>query len=312
MEFTEREENKMENFNQITEYERQPLTAVEVKAQVQLIQEVMKAVMVKEVHYGVIPGTNKPTLYKPGSEKILSTFRIAAYPKEIEDLSGPDEIRYRVKVHGLSMGNGDLIGVGVGECSSNEAKYKWRKPVCDEEFNETPEDRKRETWKKYNNKTYQQKQVRMEPADVANTILKMAKKRAQIDLTLTATCASDVFDQDLEDMPEEVRGGIVKEAPKPFKKPSKTPAKTSKEKTVETLVFDIEQKDGETDGRAWTRYGIIGEDKKTVYGTFSEAFVDLAVSAMKGGLTVKIVYEEGAKYNTVVNLEVLDPPEPPK
>ena len=137
--------------NQLVEYEA-PLTAVQVKAQVQLIQEVMAAVMVKNVHYGVIPGTDKPTLYKPGSEKILSTFRIAAYPKEIDDLSGPDEIRYRVKVHGLSMNDGRLIGVGIGECSSDEGKYKWRKPVCNEEFDETPEDRRREVWKKYNEK----------------------------------------------------------------------------------------------------------------------------------------------------------------
>ena len=189
---------------------REPLTAVQIKAQVQLIQEVMKAVMEKDVHYGVIPGTQKPTLYKPGSEKILSTFRIAAYPKEIEDLSTSDEIRYRVKVHGLSLDGYETYGVGIGECSSDEEKYKWRKPVCDQEYDETPEDRRRNVWKKYDGKPYQQKQIRTNPADVANTILKMAKKRAQIDMTLTATAASDVFDQDLEDMSPEIREQVTK------------------------------------------------------------------------------------------------------
>ena len=48
-------------------------------------------------------------------------------------------------------------------------------------------------------------QVRTNPADIANTVLKMAKKRAQIDLTLTATAASDCFTQDVEDLPEELR-----------------------------------------------------------------------------------------------------------
>ena len=192
---------------ELQEY-RKPLTAVEVKAQVQLIQEVMAAVMVKDVHYGIIPGTNKPTLYKPGSEKILSTFRIAAYPRDVEDLSTFDEIRYRVKVHGVAMENDQvLFGVGIGECSSSEDKYRWRKPVCDAEFDETPEDRKRVAWKKKQGGAYQQKQVRTNPSDVANTILKMAKKRAQIDMTLTATGASDVFDQDLEDLPD----GIIQE-----------------------------------------------------------------------------------------------------
>ena len=195
---------------ELQEY-RKPLTAVEVKAQVQLIQEVMAAVMVKDVHYGIIPGTNKPTLYKPGSEKILSTFRIAAYPRDVEDLSTFDEIRYRVKVHGVAMENDQvLFGVGIGECSSSEDKYRWRKPVCDAEFDETPEDRKRVAWKKKQGGAYQQKQVRTNPSDVANTILKMAKKRAQIDMTLTATGASDVFDQDLEDLPD----GILPEGPK--------------------------------------------------------------------------------------------------
>jgi hypothetical protein len=114
-----------------------------------------------------------------------------------------------------------LIGVGIGECSSDEEKYKWRKPVCDEEFNETPEDRKRIAWKKYQNNTYQQKQVRTNPADVANTILKMAKKRAQIDMTLTATAASDVFDQDLEDLPEGVAEGVADNKKPPLKEPQK-------------------------------------------------------------------------------------------
>lgn len=208
---------------EIIEYQHKPLTAVQVKAQVQLIQEVLAAVMVKDVHYGTIPGTPKPTLYKPGSEKILSTFRIAAVPKEIEDLSTFDEIRYRVKVYGVAMENENILfGVGIGECSSNEEKYKWRKPVCDEEFNETPEDRKRIVWKKgFGDKpNYQQKQIRTNPSDVANTILKMAKKRGQIDMTLTATAASDVFDQDLEDLPEGVVQEVAERKP-PIKPPQK-------------------------------------------------------------------------------------------
>ena len=33
-----------------------------------------------------------------------------------------------------------------------------------------------------------------------NTVLKMAKKRALVDAVLTATAASDIFTQDLEDI----------------------------------------------------------------------------------------------------------------
>jgi hypothetical protein len=184
------------------------LTAKDIRAQVNLVQEVMKAVMKKDTHYGTIPGCDKPTLYKAGSEILLTTFKISIEPV-VEDLSTIDEAHYRVFTKGYYR-DGTLIGTGVGECSSNEEKYKWRKAVCDEEFLATPEDRRREKWfkgkwnvaKSKNDDAYQVKQVRTEIADVANTILKMAKKRSQIDLTLTATAASDIFTQDIEDMPE--------------------------------------------------------------------------------------------------------------
>ncbi len=210
------------------EEERRPLTAVQIKAQVQLIQEVMGAVMQKDVHYGVIPGCEKPTLYKPGSEKLLSTFRIAVKPIET-DLSTTEVVRYRVEARGTSMVDGRFLGSGIGECSSGEEKYAWRRVVCKEEWEATPSDRRREKWaKKRNGEAFMMQQVRTNPADVANTILKMAKKRAQIDLTLTVTAASDIFTQDLEDLSEEVRDTVAAaESPKkpPIKMPERVTAK---------------------------------------------------------------------------------------
>ena len=179
-------------------------SADEIRAQVNRIQEVMEAVMKKDTHFGTIPGTNKPTLYKAGSEVLLSTFRIAVEP-EVEDLSTADEVRYRVRAIGRHQTTGIVIGAGLGECSSSEEKYRWRSATCDEEYDETPADRRRMKWKRGQNSNYQVKQVRAEPADVANTVLKMAKKRAQIDMTLTALAASDIFTQDLEDAPAELR-----------------------------------------------------------------------------------------------------------
>jgi hypothetical protein len=180
-------------------------TAAEIRAQVNRIQEVMKAVMKKDVHYGVITGTQKPTLYKAGSEVLLSTFRIAV-ELQVEDLAmGSGEAHYRVLARGRHQTSGIVIGEGIGECSSLEEKYRWRAAVCDEEFEETALDRRRVKYKKWNGKVDRVKQVRTEPADIANTVLKMAKKRAQIDLCLTGLAASDVFSQDIEDMPSELR-----------------------------------------------------------------------------------------------------------
>lgn len=185
------------------------LTAVQVKAHVQLIQQVMAAVMKEGVHFGIIPGTDKPTLYKAGAEVLLATFRIAVDP-QIEDLSTEDQIRYRIRCNGTHQTSGIVMGAGIGECSSNEEKYKWKR-AYPREFNATPEDRRRVKfgYDKQKRQDYEITQVRTEPADVANTILKMAKKRAEVDFTLTALAASDCFNQDLEEMEEDLRESLT-------------------------------------------------------------------------------------------------------
>lgn len=185
----------------------QMLSAAEMRDRVNKVQEVMRKVMKQETHYGVIPGTNKPTLYKAGSEVLLTTFGIGLR-LEVEDLSNDDVCRYRVKAIGFHLGSGQIVGEGIGECSSGEEKYKWRRAICDEEFETFPESRRRIKFSKWKNTIYQNKQVRTDSADYANTILKMAKKRAQIDFTLTALGASDIFTQDIEDLPQELRENV--------------------------------------------------------------------------------------------------------
>lgn len=190
------------------------LTAAAIREQVNLIQEVMSAVMKENVHYGIIPGCKQPSLYKAGSEVLLTTFRIAV-SVVVEDLSSDDMIRYRVHTIGTHQQSGIVVGEGIGECSSNESKYKWRRCYLKQEFDATPETRRRIKYVEgKNGKVYENMEVRTDPADLANTILKMAKKRAQIDMTLTATAASDCFSQDLEDLPEEVVAEFVAQQPK--------------------------------------------------------------------------------------------------
>jgi hypothetical protein len=192
--------------NQIIEIQSQqkPLTTEEILWQVEQIQTIMKSVMKQNVDYGTIPGCKLPTLLKPGSEILLTTFHIASKP-EVTDLSTPDKVHYRVVSYGYYK-DGTFVGTGVGECSSDEEKYKWRRAINDQEWNEAPADRRREKWCKGKDgkPDYKIKQIRTEIADLANTVLKMAKKRSQIDLTLTCTGASRLFTQDIEDMPEEI------------------------------------------------------------------------------------------------------------
>lgn len=189
-------------------YGARSLTATDIRAQVNLIQDVMLEVMREGVHYGKIPGTNGKSLWKPGAEKLAATFRLAAKPR-VEDLSGDGEIHYRVFVS-LVAKDGTFVGEGVGECSSREEKYSWRKTVHPKEYDSTPENRRRVKYDRSGNET---KQIRTNPWDVANTILKMAKKRAQVDAVITATAAGDIFTQDIEELPEEVVAELVGNPP---------------------------------------------------------------------------------------------------
>jgi len=226
---------------EIQRTEDRPLTAVDLRAQVNLIQEVMKAVMQNGQHYGKIPGAgDKPTLLKPGAEKIMATFRLSADPC-VEDMSTGDMIRYRVKCN-LVSATGVFKGAGIGECSSDEEKYKWRGIVCPEEFEQAPDDRKRTKWKKgFGNEPARKiLQIRTEPADIANTILKMAKKRALVDGVLTVTAASDIFTQDIEDMPVEL---FNRKESSPEKPALKEPQKKAQEKKADpSKISDAQRK----------------------------------------------------------------------
>lgn len=200
--------------NQLAELKTQTLVpgvagrmaVADVVQQSMAIQEVIKAVMRQNVHYGVIPGTDKPTLYKAGAEKLCLTFHIADEYR-VEDLStGPDAIRYRVTCTGRHQQTGIEMGSGIGEASTSEEKYRWRRAVCKEEFEATPLNLRRTKYSRGKGGSfYTQEQVRTEPADLANTVLKMAAKRAKMAMVLNVLAASDAFAQDLEDLSEELR-----------------------------------------------------------------------------------------------------------
>jgi hypothetical protein len=187
------------------------MAVADIISHVATVQEVMRAVMKPEVHYGKIPGAgDKPTLFKAGAEVLCMVFRIAdSY--QVEDLSTADSIRYRVTCVGSHQVTGATLGSGLGEASSNEEKYKWRKAVCHEEWEETPANLRRVKHARgKGGTTYKQEQVRTEPADIANTVLKMANKRAKMAMVLNVTAASDCFAQDLEDMDEALRDHLAR------------------------------------------------------------------------------------------------------
>lgn len=182
-----------------------PMSAEQVRDHVNSIQTVMQAVMKEKVHYGTIPGTPKPTLYKPGAEVLCMAFHIDPN-YDVQDLSTADYYRYRVRCIGRHQQSEIKLGEGMGSASSSEEKYKWRKAVCDEEFEAAAESRKRIKFgKDKEGGFYMAKQLRAEPDDIDNTVLKMACKRAHIAMVLNVLAASDIFTQDIEDLPEHLR-----------------------------------------------------------------------------------------------------------
>lgn len=238
----------------------------EMKAQVNLIQHVMRDVMKVGEHYGKIPGCgDKPTLLKPGAEKIMMTFRLAN-DTEIDAIEMPRGHReYRVKVT-LFSPVGQRLGTGVGSCSTMEGKYRYRVgggELTDIIIPKSYWDMKKENpggaaklLKELANKagvdgdkfgskknesgawvvtTFGDKVEHDNPADYYNTVLKMAKKRALVDAVLTTTAASDIFTQDVEDMPEVIPG--AKESTKA--QPQQEPAKQATKK-VESIMYMAE------------------------------------------------------------------------
>jgi hypothetical protein len=158
-------------------------------------RELIGKALTKGRDYGVIPGTgSKPTLLKPGAERLCAAFGAAptfqVEEREVnhdrqqewtkEKWEGAKGSRRKVAVSGTSIGlyryvvrctlvqreTGITLGEGIGVCSTMESKYIDR------------------------------------PRDLENTVLKMAEKRALIAATLITFGLSDQFTQDVEDMAE--------------------------------------------------------------------------------------------------------------
>lgn len=207
------------------------LTVDDVVNQIDQIQNLMKKVMKLNEHYGIIPGTSKPTLLKPGAEKLCFMFRLVPefeiQRNDLED--GHREYIVKCKLKHLPSGN--YVAEGNGSCSTMESKYRYRKGYAEKDVGELPgqywnlkgeEEKKAYLQKLFGAGEYKPKKrnnqwrvVRIEGdgektenkdiADTYNTVLKIAKKRAYVDATILACAVSDIFTQDVEDgIPEPV------------------------------------------------------------------------------------------------------------
>lgn len=130
-------------------------------------QAVVQQTLKQNHDFGVVPGTSKPSLLKPGAEKILMLMGLASEYEIIERVQDYDKSFFAYTVRCILTKNGQIITQGLGHCNSREQKYT---------------------------------NDRQDTYMLGNTCLKMAKKRAQVDATLTVAALSEVFTQDMEDM----------------------------------------------------------------------------------------------------------------
>jgi len=169
-------------------------------------QQLVQSTLKKDHDYGVIPGTQKPTLYKPGAEKINMLFKINPeyefMDRTADYQTGFFNYEIRCTLFRSIVQDGVLIKMpisqGVGSCNSKEKKYRY---VTLKE-SELPVGIDKSTLRKATDKWGKTKYTieNPDPCSLANTILKMAKKRAYVDATLQVAALSEIFTQDLEDI----------------------------------------------------------------------------------------------------------------
>lgn len=90
--------------------------------------EFTRQIMVEGVDFGVVPGSEKKTLLKPGAEKLSTFFGLTPTFEEVGTVERWDaaeplfSYKYKCRLFRGDM----LIGEGLGSCNSRESKYRWR------------------------------------------------------------------------------------------------------------------------------------------------------------------------------------------
>lgn len=164
-------------------------------AKIQQMQNVVQKTLKKGHDFGEVPGTSKPTLLKPGGEKICMLFGLNPEYEFLQTTEDYDKEFFSYNIRCTLFRNRQPVAQGVGSCNSKEKKYRF---VNVDTIPETYIGQSEEYTDKYGRVRY--KINNPDICSLVNTILKMAKKRAFIDAVLQVASLSEVFTQDVEDM----------------------------------------------------------------------------------------------------------------
>lgn len=168
-----------------------------------VVLEYCKAAMKEGHHFYNLPGqqNRKPALSKEGALNLCSLFKVTPSPDAVTETFHDDgHYTARARCH-ITDRAGNIVATGDGLCTSRESKYAYRWCFG----SEVPADIDKETLKQKtgtgrNNRPYTQYQVpNQDLADIYNTVLKMAGKRAMVDAVLKLPLVSELFTQDLDE-----------------------------------------------------------------------------------------------------------------
>lgn len=190
----------------------------DMKAKIALVNQFFKDIMDKDIDFGIIPGTPKPSLYQPGADKLCALYNLA---KTIVDKNenknfetGHYDVTVRVRL--IHRGSNIVAGELEGSCSTMESKYRYR--WVSERDIPKGIDKDSLVFKEYDGQYGPYKKYRIENDDLYsqwNTVLKMAIKRAYVGATLCATGLSGIFSQEEDELDAWIDG----EEPPPNGKP---------------------------------------------------------------------------------------------
>ena len=191
--------------------------------------EFVKKQLKSGTDYLVLPGSTKPSLAKPGAEKMGTFFGITPNFQtidKVEDWLGTDhggEPFFYYKYNCNLNRGARIVATCEGSCNSREVKYRYRQgerkcPTCGKAAIIKGKAEYGGGWLCFGKKggcgakfgdtdpaiVNQQvgRVINPDVADLVNTLQKMAQKRAFVGATLLATNASEYFTQDIEDMPQ--------------------------------------------------------------------------------------------------------------
>jgi hypothetical protein len=172
---------------------------------IKLFQATVKKLLSDGVDYGKIEGCgDKPTLLKPGADKIVSALGLSPtydIVKMEENYEGNGFFAYTIRCK-LER-NGIKIAEGLGQANSKEKK--WATEYVYEKDLPAGTDKSLLKSKKGEGKygTFYKYEIEANACSKANTILKMAEKRAKVGAALAVANLSEVFTQDFDDLPPE-------------------------------------------------------------------------------------------------------------